>query len=562
MQKDVGRARGAVAHGGEKARLYPATPPKSGSAAEEQLFHLFKGLPGEYRVFHSVNWRLRGGKERGSDERGEVDFVVLHPRYGLLLLEAKGGKLRRDPELGSWFSENAEGAESEIQDPFLQVDRSLYAMRELLKEGVGTRRFNIPARTGVALIQTVVSGAIAPHAPRHAVIDSTDIPDLEAAIRRLYAEPLAHPLTQEAVEAVTDLLAPATELVRVGLNSRFEEIDRARLEPTESQRFLLDHFLTTPRAKVAGCAGSGKTLIALELARRLARAGQEVLFVCFNRRLALWAAAAVLDGSFPAGRVTVRHFHGLADAAFAAAGMPTHPNPEQPDWEGLPARMEVALKRAPMSFDALVVDEGQDFREEWWLLLFGELLRRPDEDPVYVFYDANQRIYTPSLELPAELPNYLLSANLRNTRQIHELVARYYRGDPPPRCEGPDGLEVAWINERPVEGVRRALNELLNVQGVPAKDVIVLSGRSTENSDLKEGAQLASATLTWLPAKTGEVQVSTVHAFKGLERRVVVLTELDQYLQNPERREYGEALAYIGASRATHHLMVVSLERL
>lgn len=546
--------------------MHPPKRPEAAGSAELLLYDALAGLPDEYQVFHSVRWRRseKAQPERpGSrlvERRGETDFVVLHPRYGLLLIEAKGGKLRRDGATGDWFSEDAAGVEHEMADPFVQVDDDLFALRDYLRDGVGTRRFRYEVQSGVALVHTVVEGAIAMHAPRHAVIDSSDLPDIEAAVVRLFRQPLERPLSKEALAAATDMLTPDFTLEKVGLNARFEEIARTRLDPTDSQRFLLNHFEHTPRAQVQGCAGSGKTLIALEKARRLARAGQEVLFLCYNRQLALWAAAAANDGSFPAGRVKCQHFHSLADEACAAAGISLFPNPGDPDWENVPQRLEAALAKVPMKFDAIVVDEAQDFQSEWWLVVIGELLRRPDEDALYVFFDPNQRIYGGSLDLPADLPLYPLDSNLRNTQQIHAEVLNYFQGDPLPKSEGPSGTEVVRLPGPVVKGVQGALDELVNKQKVPTAQIIVLTGRAQAKSDLTEGRKLGNVGLTWHPPRAGEVQVATVQGFKGLERPVVVLTELDHLLRDPARLQYAESLLYIGASRAMNHLVLVSDE--
>lgn len=540
------------------ARMYPSEPPTGGSAAEIQMFHLLQPLPDDYRVFHSVRLLKREHEERDKDKHGEIDFVVLHPSYGMLLMEVKGGKLRRDGVKGIWYSEDASGVEHRIHDPFQQVAGQRWLLLGLIKNAVTTRRFDYHLQQGVALIQTVVEGAIATHAPRSSVIDSTDIPDMEAALQRVYNGELDHPLSEGAIEAATGLLSPSLSFVKVGLNSRFEEIERTRIEPTESQGYLLEHFELTPRASVRGCAGSGKTLIAMEKARRLARAGQEVLFLCYNKRLASWVSGAIGDGTFPLNRVKVRHFHGLADEACATAGFPLFPDTANPDWENVPARLESALSKAPMKFDAIVVDEGQDFRDEWWLLIMGELLRRPDDDPFYVFYDANQRIYTKELQLPANLPTYPLVHNLRNTRQVFEEVVRYFSADQVPKSAGPEGVEVMRVAEPGLKGVHKALNELVNEQKVATSDIIILTGRSKENSCLQEGHKLGNIGLTWHPPKKGEVQVATIHAFKGLEKGVVILMELESYF--PDKRDVGESLFYIGASRATRHLVLVGPE--
>lgn len=116
------------------------------------------------------------------------------------------------------------------------------------------------------------------------------------------------------------------------------------------------------------------------------------------------------------------------------------------------------------------------------------------------------------------------------------------------------------LREPALKGVQQALDELVNQQKVPTEQIIVLTGRAKDKSDLAEGRRLGNVGLTWLPPRASEVQVATVQAFKGLERSVVILAELDQFLRDSSRREYGEALLYIGASRATNHLVVVGQE--
>lgn len=538
--------------------MYPAElPAEVPSSAEVLLFEQFSDrLPGSYRVFHSVAWRQREANRNKGDKRGEIDFVVAHPSYGLLLLEAKSGGLRVDGS-GDWYSLDRDGREHEIPDPFKQVDRSLFALTELLETTPTTRRHDYRCVSAVALPHTIVDGPVALHAPREAVLDSSDLADLEVAVRRLFGTPLERDLTPEAMDALTDLLAPAREFVKIGLNARFEEVERQLLTLTERQADLIDLLARTPQASIAGCAGSGKTLVAMEKARRLARSGQSVLFTCYNRHLANWVGHALPDGSYPSYLVKVRHFHGLADEAISAAGMKLFPNPNQTDWENVPQRFEAALRAKPMKFDAIVADEGQDFAEEWWLLLMGELLAEAD-GVFYVFYDPNQRIYQQRLQLPRAVPDFVLDKNIRNTRQIHEAVMAYYHGDVVPLSAGPDGLEVEQLREATLKGTQRVLDELVNKQKIPLRDIIVLTVRAQDKSDLKEGQPLGNLTLTWGPPGHNQIEVSTVHAFKGLERSVVVLTEFGSLRGGDEQRS--DFLMYIGMSRAKHHLVLVGEE--
>ncbi len=143
---------------------------------------------------------------------------------------------------------------------------------------------------------------------------------------------------------------------------------------TERQFTILDMLNAQRRAVILGVAGSGKTLLAAEKARRLAAQGFEVLLTCFNRPLAEYLAATIgrLD------RVTVSTFHRLAEKFGQEAGLigpdPAH---DTPYFDGLPDVLDRALRTVPEPrFDAIVVDEGQDLDQEWWLPLL-DLLRDP-----------------------------------------------------------------------------------------------------------------------------------------------------------------------------------------
>ncbi|HYU58633.1 MAG TPA: nuclease-related domain-containing protein [Actinomycetota bacterium] len=82
------------------ARMVPFPMLPTESSAERRLYEWFlHRLDDDYVVYHSVDWVLRGPK--GADE-GEADFVVTHPRDGLLVVEAKGGGLAYDAGTRTW----------------------------------------------------------------------------------------------------------------------------------------------------------------------------------------------------------------------------------------------------------------------------------------------------------------------------------------------------------------------------------------------------------------------------------------------------------------------------
>ena len=126
------------------ARMYPEKiPPGMKSDAERRLFEQFRDeFSDEFLVFSQVHWLAR--RRSGGATDGEADFVIAHPRYGALVIEVKGGGIRRDAQTGQWFSIDRESAEHEIKDPFDQARRSMYALRDKIREAECTRRHSYP----------------------------------------------------------------------------------------------------------------------------------------------------------------------------------------------------------------------------------------------------------------------------------------------------------------------------------------------------------------------------------------------------------------------------------
>ncbi|MEJ7653246.1 MAG: nuclease-related domain-containing protein, partial [Chloroflexia bacterium] len=147
------------------ARMYPErlpTPPESvESAAERWLYTAFeRALPDDVVVMHSVAWLLRERPSSDSrywppseptvaDRHGEADFVIIHPRRGVLILEVKGGVIRRDGAADKWYRLSAAGIKYRITDPFEQGHRNIQNLRTILVDSRLTH--NIFSHLGVKL---------------------------------------------------------------------------------------------------------------------------------------------------------------------------------------------------------------------------------------------------------------------------------------------------------------------------------------------------------------------------------------------------------------------------
>src|SRR5262245_37538849 len=110
------------------ARFYPATPPTM-PASEGRVWRALEMLEDGWIVFHSVTWQApRAGREGD----GEADFILLHARHGMLVLEVKGGRIELAD--GRWFTTDRNGARNEIRDPFRQAVDSKHALLRYLQD--------------------------------------------------------------------------------------------------------------------------------------------------------------------------------------------------------------------------------------------------------------------------------------------------------------------------------------------------------------------------------------------------------------------------------------------
>jgi len=530
--------------------------PDTRSHAERKLYAAFQGqLPDDFVVFHSVCWQVRDTTSGVRD--GEADFVVAHHGLGVLLVEVKGGRIRHEGRTGQWFSND-----NPIKDPFEQGREGKYSLLEKLKELAYWRDRWITAGYAAAFPDVVVKGDLRLDAPRELILDASDMADLSAWVERALRflqgkRPNDSPLGRAGVEELIDLLSPSWDL-RSLLSVKIleERLELARL--TEEQFIMLDFLGRRRRVAISGCAGSGKTTLAVEKGRRLAEQGFRVLLTCFNVNLAAFLRG---DETLPRG-LDVANFHKLASDLARKVGL-AHSGSRDGRYfdEVLPEQMMQAVDRLGAQYDAVIVDEGQDFRDNWWVPLQC-LLHDPDGGIFYVFFDDNQNLYQARQHIPLEFAPFSLTRNCRNTQRIHQMVMRFYQSDQMPLARGPLGRAVEVRTYDYLGGLelalRRALHRLVVEQNVPSEDIVVLTPRGREHSRLWRLGTVGNFRLTdqWSTG-SGEIFCSTVHSFKGLESPVVILAEIEPYgIQELE------TVLYVGCSRACNHLIVLASARL
>ncbi len=521
------------------ALMYPDRLPNNVSPSEKPVYRALEQLPDPWRVFHSVAWQsLRKGRQGD----GEADFVLVHPRHGLIVIEAKGGSIHiRD---GKWFTSNKKGTHP--IDPFEQATASKHALVGYLRDTIPDLPW-LEAGHGVWFPHITVSGDLTAAAPDEIVLDRNDLNKPVVAINDLVNRWGLHgTIPDEFVEAITRQLAP-TVTIRHTLADDVADVHARQLALTETQRHALAGLRRARRVIVYGGAGTGKTVLAEERARRLSADGFRVVLTCFNRPLGDAFADVFADNDL----VTAGSFHHLAHTWITDAGLEFPENPD-PDWwdDPLGELLLEAFTVGDFRTDAIIIDEGQDFDDSWFMALEAAI-DDPDEGLFLVFADQQQAIYREDWEPPFNAVEYTLDLNCRNTNQIAEVVARIY-GDELP-TSGADGPDPEFHVIESPEGIDKALrgilHRLVNEGAIPADRVVILTqGRETKDRLVGQ----TSAGLSLGPIGTPDtIAVETIYRFKGLEADATIVI-LDRLEKDRDR-----ALAYIGLSRPRFHLAVV-----
>jgi len=537
------------------ARMVPFPMLPTESTAERRLYEGFlRQLDEQYVVYHSVDWVLAG---RDGPIQGEADFVIAHPEDGLLVVEAKGGSLSYDPRTRRWSQSGRSGRHLLEEDPFHQAADEMHSLVQILSAQPGWERWKPSYGYGVSFPDGTYERAH-PAAPPEVAIDRDDMARLAERVPEVmrFWRRGGRRFGSEGMDALASALGFRVE-VRTPLAVRFGEEDRKIVELTNDQAWILSFVAHRKRAAVTGPAGGGKTLLAIQLSKRLAAEGHRTLLTCFNRRLGEYLRESTegVEG------LDVAHFHEVCVRVAREAGFELPKDPVEPGSDfferEFPELLERAARKLGPRYDAIVVDEAQDFREWWWPALLA-LHRDPDQGMLYLFADNNQNLYGGELPLGPELHVPPLPANLRNTQAIHEFVSVFYRGEEKPMSKGPAGRPPQILGYRDDDDLAHLLAVVLGdlVQGekIPLGDIVVLAPSGKGRSRLRSRGSVDGFRLSDTP-EPGSVLTTSIHGFKGLERPVVILAELDD-----KPREDLARYLYVGGSRARNHLIVLAAE--
>jgi hypothetical protein len=538
------------------------------------------------------------------------DFVILHPRRGLLILEVKDWRLDtiRSASKQSWEILSG-GQPKMVINPLEQarhyahqVVDALSRDRQLVEhEGRVKGSLSFPWGYGVVLShisrRQFEAAGLGEAIDGHRVVcfdEMTDLVEPEAFQQRLwvmFTVAMRGCLSLPQIDRIRWTLFPEVRVnPQPGLFADEEAADVPDIiRVMDLQQEQLARSLGEGHRVIHGVAGSGKTMILGYRAEQLAKTavtGKPILVLCYNEPLAVKLAAVIASKGL-SDKVQVRNFHRWCRQQLVAFGQPI-PAQGPGMFDEMVANVIRGVGRRLIpsgQYAAVLIDEGHDFQPEW-LKLVTQMVD-PDTNCLLLLYDDAQSIYErkhsrqfsfKSVGIQAQGRTTILKINYRNTRQVLQ-TASLIAGDllrpedrdddgvpmlQPISC-GRDGHEPLVIRLPTLRDEATKVAELLaaeHMQGTPWSDMAVLCRRHTIMDECATALrqrnmphQVRRHAGDFDPA-ADTIKVMTMHVSKGLEFPVVALPGIGSMPEAGEDETEEARLFYVAATRATRSLVI------
>ena len=518
------------------------------SKAEEHVYErLAKTTPGDWIAVHSVGLTAHEFKSWA-----EADFVVIAP-FGIVCIEVKGGVITTSA--GQWFT----NGKPLVESPFQQAGGAAAALRrDFRKEMPAMRHVRVEWAVAFPDCEIDVRG---PGADQQLVYDARDSDRsfqnfLERTFNRWGTAHTARgqrkgPLTRAERSLVASWVAPTIRSVP-SFRARLSSANAEFSDLTERQAGVLRGMRDEARVIVRGGAGTGKTLLAIQEAERLAADGQRVVLLCRSPALAGYIRELTTEFE----NLVVRDIRSLASEAIETVGIsPDLPAADEQDLTTLflPAAAAdalVAADRGPL-FDALVVDEAQDLLLPTIVDFIDVLIKHGLAKGTWrIFLDQKQNLFTSvDVDLLARIDGLAgsrahLIDNCRNTPEVATSTA-LYSATQPDEIQAASGPEVTQHFIESTTAEREALSHLINDwhgRGIPLDDVVVLGPTDSPPPHFSAVFSGSYQGLRWV----------SIDDFKGREATAIIVTGISEFDSRESRR-----LAYVSCSRARWLLALI-----
>jgi hypothetical protein len=515
----------------------------------ETLATLRDALPDDYGVYHSVHW---SAVRPEYTDFGEIDFVVVNRAGRVLVIEQKNGPLVETPQglEKHYYGEKKKLVYTQVQRnlgnlrtkfqktkpqfPSLDVDYLIYCPDHRIVDKTSA---------GVDRPRTVDASAKANLATRIEQLLATDKEDNEVLRREL------HQFLLNGFRIAPDVNAYKTKQKTVytqlleGLSDVIESLDFSPF-----------------RLRVIGTAGSGKTQVTMRFCERALERGEKPLLLCFNRPLADKLVKLAPDG------VTANTYHGFIKETAEQVGVEIDfERADEPGfWRDIQDQLLAATLAGTPKWDCLVVDEGQDFKADWYDIL--QMFLAEDATQLWLEDPLQNLRGTDPIDLPGFV-TYRETANFRTPISIAGFIKGTLESEFEQRNLLP-GLGVGvydYEDSNELPGLLDQRIKQLQKAGFGPDDVAIVSCRGTKSTALADAIQIGKHRLRKFTGKynadneqiytDGDLNFETIFRFKGQQAPCVILVDLDD---TTKQDDWHTGILYCAMTRATVRLELIT----
>ena len=486
---------------------------------------------------------------------------MLHPQRGILAIEVKAGGIAYED--GAWQQTNRNTGETHVIYPFQQAENSCRRVLAELRRRVPQNVPLVGKAVWFTSVQIPQGKPLPLESPRDIILDADDLRAPKERLEHIYAywRGILHipERTQPPAEfrQTVQILQPVFRIVET-LSSVSAAVEQSTARLTNAQFALLEYLRDQRTAAIHGAAGTGKSLLAVEKARMLAREGQKVLYLCFNEFLLERLRSCRWDAN-----ITIHNERTLAEELMT----------------GRELRIETVLREFEDFFQSeydgtewaypnIIVDEAQDFPSA--LLEQFAMLAELYDGAFYLFYDRGQTILSRRVEgqalqmAPAWIDAHMdcrlvLYRNCRNTAEIGRTVGSFIEHRHKNYLSDVHGKRPCAVFVSQTEALAQAaadfVRRMRSAERLELRDIVILTVSTLAKSVLGALTELAGIPVSHKPEE-GKLWLTTVRRYKGLEAKAVLLVDVcvSRLTDSTCQR-----LIYVGSSRATAYLETLFL---
>lgn len=507
---------------------------------EGTMFKSLAQLPDSYYVFHSLSII---NVINGEINESETDFVIFNREKGILCLEAKAGQIKYKD--GLWQYGN--GTIMKHNGPFIQGQQNKY---KLLKHMEDKGLNNIVSRCKMLHAvwfpsvdkSTFDNISLPPDADMKLILTRNSMDDIEKSISDIFDINVKTGIKTDLNKndeqiIINNVLAPEFNLISI-TELKHDHYERVFSHMLKEQIALLNYLDEQNNAVINGMAGTGKTVVALEKARRHAISGEKVLFLCYNSYLKEY-----LKSNNSSEYISFYTIDGLACKlcnSFIA------------DYEALKTVLKEMIVYDSFPYDHVIIDEGQDFgrlnicEAEIINLLKANVIDNGKQGTFYIFYDKNQLVQS------EQIPKFIIESdckltlyrNCRNTQNIAMTSMRMLGLDKQPKIIPSalvgDSPEMSFVHS--TKSLITSINGIIDSDAAKGYNSITLLTCKTENSSMLRDVCPENRYVY----NGKSILFTTCRKFKGLESDIVILIDIGK----DELMHCNKEIMYVGASRA------------